>query len=65
MTQLKSKNSIVMRNWRSGGIPADDEGTVNLQIGVPDSYRPHIFSLAHDSLMPCQLCIDRTFFQDT
>ena len=56
-----TKNGVLMRKWRPSDVPADEDWAVKHQIVVPSSYRPHILSLAHDSLMSGHLGINKSY----
>ena len=56
-----TKNDVFMRRWRPSDVPAGNEWAVKHQIVVPNNYRPHILSLAHDTHMSGHLGINQTY----
>ena len=53
-------NGILMRQWRSPEIPADDKWAVNHHIVVPNIYRSEILSLAHRAPISGHLGVNKT-----
>ena len=50
-----------MRKWRPSNVPADADWSVKHQIDIPSSYRTHILSLAHESIMSGHLGVNKTY----
>ena len=55
------KNGILLRKWRPFDVLADDEWAVDHQIVFPKSYFHETLSIAHESLMPGHLGINKTY----
>ena len=55
------QNGILIRKWRSPGIPADDDRAVNYQIVISKIYRSEILSLAHETPMSGHLGVNKTY----
>ena len=52
---------VLMRKWRPPQVPAEDDWAEYHQIVVPQSYRPEILSMAHETPLAGHLGVNKTY----
>ena len=56
-----TNNGVLMRKWRPPQVPAEDDWAEYHQIVVPQSYRPEILSMAHETPLAGHLGVNKTY----
>ena len=56
-----TNNGVLVRKWRPPQVPAEDDWAEYHQIVVPQSYRPEILSMAHETPLAGHLGVNKTY----